>query len=75
MLRDQVLGVRKSEKDLGVIMQSDLKMDKKCSEATHEVNKRLGMIYRNFRCQAWNEILRLYKMYKSIVRLHLDYCE
>ena len=27
-LGDKVLGVQKSEKDLGVIMQSDLKVDK-----------------------------------------------
>ena len=44
---DKVLGAQKSERDLGVIMQSDLKVDKQCSKAANEANKRLGMIHRN----------------------------
>ena len=70
-LGDKVLGVQKSERDLGVIMQSDLKVDKQCSKAANEANKRLGMIHRNFKCKAKKVILPLYK---SIVRSHLDYC-
>ena len=52
-------------------MQSDLKVDKQCSKAANEANKRLGMINRNFKCKAREVILPLYK---SIVRPHLDYC-
>ena len=52
-------------------MQSDLKVDKQCSKAANEANKRLGMINRNFKCKAKKVILPLYK---SIVRPHLDYC-
>ena len=52
-------------------MQSDLKVDKQCSKAANEANKRLGMIHRNFKCKAKKVILPLYK---SIVRPHLDYC-
>ena len=52
-------------------MRSDLKVDKQCSKAANEVNKRLGMINRNFKCKAKKVILPLYK---SIVRQHLDYC-
>ena len=70
-LGDKVLGAQKSERDLGVIMQSDLKVDKQCSKAANEVNKRLGMINRNFKCKERKVILPLYK---SIVRPHLDYC-
>ena len=67
-----VLGAQTSERDLGVIVQSDLKMDKQCStKAANEENKRLGMINRNFKCKARKVILLLYK---SIVRPHLDYC-
>ena len=66
---DKVLGAQKSERDLGVIMQSDLKVDKECSKAENEANKRLGMINRNFKCKAKKVILPLYK---SIVRPHLD---
>ena len=71
MTRCWPLGVQKSERDLGVIMQSDLKVDKQCSKAANEANKRLGMINRNFKCKAKKVILPLYK---SIVRTHLDYC-
>ena len=70
-LGDKVLGVQKIERDLGVIMQSDLKVDKQCSKAAHEANKRLGTINRNFKCKAKKVILPLYK---SIVRPHLDNC-
>ena len=67
-----MLGAQKSdERDLGVIMQSDLKVDKQCSKAANEANKRLGMINRNFKCTAKKVILPLYK---SIVRPHLNYC-
>ena len=41
---DKVLGVQKSERDMGVIVQSDL-MDKQCCEVADEANKRLWMIY------------------------------
>ena len=60
-----MLGAQKSERDLGIIMQSDLKVDKQCSKAANEVNKRLGMIHRNFKCKAKKVIL---PWYKSIVR-------
>ena len=70
-LGDKVLGAQKSERDLGVIVQNDLKVDKQCSKAANEANKRLGMINRNFKCKARKVILPLYK---SIVRPHLDYC-
>ena len=52
-------------------MQSDLKVDKQCSKAANEANKRLGMINRNFKCKARKAILPLYK---SIVRPYLDFC-
>ena len=45
-LGDKVLSAQKSERDLGVIMQSDLKVNKQCSKAANEANKRLGMINR-----------------------------
>ena len=48
-----MLGAQKNERDLGVIMQSDLKVDKQCCniKAAYEANKRLGMINRNFNCK------------------------
>ena len=40
----RLLGVQMSKWDLGVIMQSDVRVDMQCNKATVEVNKRLGMI-------------------------------
>ena len=64
-LGDKVLGVQKSERDLGVIVQNDLKVDKQCSKAANEVNKRL--IDRNFKCKARKVILPLYKSPNQII--------
>ena len=71
-LGDKVLGAQKSERDLGVIMQSDLKVDKQCSKAANEANKRLDTINRNFKCKAKKKVIL--PLHKSIVRSHLDYC-
>ena len=38
-----------SERDLGVIVQSNLKVDMQCNKAACEASRRLGMIKRNFR--------------------------
>ena len=46
-LGDKVLGTQK-KRDLRDIMQCDLKVDKQRTKAANEVNKRLGMINRNF---------------------------
>ena len=49
-------------------MQSNLKVDKQCSKAANEANKRLDMINRNYKCKV------ISPLYKFIVRPHLDYC-
>ena len=46
-------------------------MDRQCSKAANEANKRLGMINKNFKCKARKVILPLYKF---TVRPHLDCC-
>ena len=56
-LGDKVLGVQKSEIELGVIMQSDLKVDMQCSNAANEAYRRFGMINRNLKCKAKKVIL------------------
>ena len=60
-----------SERDLGVIVQSNLKVDMQCNKAACEANRRLGMIKRNFIFKSRSVMLLLYK---SIMRPHLDYC-
>ena len=70
-LGGKVLASHTSERDLGVIVQSNLKVDMQCNKAASEANKRLGIIKRNFRFKSRGVVLPLYK---SIVRPHLDYC-
>ena len=70
-LGGKILASHTSERDLGVIVQSNLKVDMQCNKAASEANKRLGMIKRNFRFKSRSVMLPLYK---SIVRPHLDYC-
>ena len=41
-LGDKGLSTQKSERDSGVIMQSDSKVDKQCSKAANEANKMAG---------------------------------
>jgi hypothetical protein len=70
-LGDKVLGVIKEEKDLGVVMQDDLKVDRQCNRAASKANTMLGMIKRNFTCKSKEVIIPLYK---TLVRPHMDYC-
>ena len=65
------LEVTKEERDLGVIMQNDLKCRLQCIKAVNTANKVLGMIRRSFVCKDREIILHLYK---SLVRPHLEYC-
>ena len=59
------------EKDLGIIVSDDLKWDKQCTAAVKQANRIHGMIKRNFVDRSKETILALYK---SLVRLHLEYC-
>ena len=70
-LGEKLLVSHTSERDLGVIVQSNLKVDMQCNKAAFEANRRLGMIKRNFGFKSRSVMLPLYK---SIVRPHLDYC-
>ena len=60
----------KEEKDMGVIVSSDLKVGKQCAIAGKKGNQILGMIARTFENRGKEIILQLYK---SLVRPHLDY--
>ena len=65
------LEVVSDERDLGVHLSNDLKVDKQCLKAAKKGNQILGMIRRTFTCKDKAIIL---KLYKSLVRPHLDYC-
>jgi hypothetical protein len=66
-----VLNVVKEEKDLGVIVQDDLKVSQQCSKVVKTANRILGMIGRTFQNRSKEIIIPLYK---SLVRPHLEYC-
>ena len=56
---------------MGVIVQRSMKPSRQCAEAAKKANKILGMISRNIVSRDREIILRLYK---SLVRPHLEYC-
>ena len=60
-----------SERDLGVIVQNDLKVDQQCGKVANEANRKLGMIKRGFKNKTRAVMIPLYK---AMVRPHLDYC-
>ena len=59
------------EKDLGVLITSDLKASGQCTQACNKANRVLGMIHRSIVYKSQNVLLQLYK---SLVRPHLEYC-
>ena len=64
-LGDHKLSVVHEEKDLGIIVQDDLKVSRQCAKVVQTANRILGMIYRTFTCRSREIIL---KLYKSLVR-------
>src|SRR5277367_5995212 len=71
MLGGKILEEGKEERDLGVLVSSDLKVTSQCSKVVKTANKVLGMISRTFTLRS-KEIIML--LYKSLVRPHLEYC-
>ena len=59
------------EKDLGVTVTDSFKSSKQCSIAAAKANRILGIIKINFSCR---DGIVLSKLYKSLVRPHLEYC-
>ena len=58
------------EKDLGVLISSDLKFSKQCIEVEKKAQRLLGYIKRQFRYRNKEIVLTLYN---SLVRPHLEY--
>jgi len=64
------LQVVEREKDLGIMLSSDMKSVEQCVYAANRANRALGMIKRTIRNK---EPEIMVKLYKAIVRPHL-YC-
>ena len=58
------------EKDLGVLISSDLKFSKQCIQVENKAQRLLGYIRRQFRYRNKEIVLSLYN---SLVRPHLEY--
>jgi len=70
-MNTQQLEVVCYEKDLGIMISNDLKVSQKCQQAYNKASKILGLINRTIEYRDTDSLLRLYK---SLVRPHLEYC-
>jgi hypothetical protein len=61
------------EKDIGIIINSDLKPSKQCTAAAIKANKMLGIIKINITYKTKYNVLKLYR-FNAFVRPHLEYC-
>ncbi len=59
------------ERDLGVVVESTLKVGEQCSVAASRANRVLGVIKRNIKHKSKEVLINLYK---QLVRPHLEYC-
>ena len=59
------------EKDLGILISSDLKVESQCSQAFLKANRMLGLIKRTITNKTPDVMLSLYK---SLVQPHVEYC-
>ena len=59
------------ERDLGILIQDNLKVSQQCFKAASAANRILGMINRTF---SHKSRFLIDTLYKSLVRPHLDYC-
>ena len=70
-MNGEILEAVNKEKDLGILISSDLKPSQHCSEVVKKANKLVGFIGRVFENKSEKIML---KLYNSLVRPHLEYC-
>ena len=68
---ENVLNTTLKEKDLGLTISADMKVLEQCGIAAAKGNQILGLIRRNI---VYKEKELIIPLYKTIVRLHLEYC-
>ena len=71
VMNKQRLKVVREEKDLGVMITDDLKVSVQCGAACGKASRMLGMMNRVIKSRDPGVLVRLYK---SLVRPHLEYC-
>ena len=69
-LNGRILGRTDCERDLGILVSSDLRPRKQCLNAKNKANRILGFIRRSVSNKSAEVIL---KLYLALVRPHLDY--
>ena len=69
-MNDQKLEVIDSEKDLGVVVTSDLKSGQQCRQAYARAHKMLGLVTRVVKHR---DPVLLLRLCKSLVRQHVEY--
>ena len=70
-MNNKELEMVQEEKDLGVLITADLKASSQCVQACNKANRVLGMMHRTMICKTKDILL---KLYKSLVRPHVEYC-
>jgi len=70
-MNNKQLELVKEERDLGVLITSDLKVSQQCQGACNKALRMLGLIHRTIEFKHPDILLRLYK---SLVRPHVEYC-
>ena len=70
-INNEILESKEEEKDLGVYISTSMKASRHCAEVVKKANKTMGIIRRNFKNLNRKVIV---KLYKSLVRPHVDYC-
>jgi len=70
-MNNQKLDVVNEEKDLGVLITDDLKSSSQCRQAYGKASRVLGIISRTISYKTPTVLL---KLYKTLVRPHLEYC-
>ena len=68
---ENVIEEKDDIKDLGVILSSDMKFSKHVEKVIATVNKKMGWIFRTFRCR---EVMFMKVMWKQLLQPHVDYC-
>jgi len=70
-MEGQTLDTVDSEKDLGIMISSDLNSSNQCIQACRKASKMLGMIKRTI---IYKKPEIMVTLYKTLVRPHLEYC-